>query len=178
MRATAFKQCPSGTFPGRTAQEQWHTVSATRPERAILRAVRQPSPGFRRRVPVVRGRGRDVRGRVPEPRGRVPDVRGRVRDLRGGVRDFRERAADRRDRSAAVGGRAAGGWRNRVDGRMLAAVHSDWPRSRSRDNMLGHARAGAWAWCRADMCWYAWCRRDSEGVLNVCRQDRQDRRRC
>ncbi len=29
--ATAFKQCPSVTFRGRTAQEQWHTVSATRP---------------------------------------------------------------------------------------------------------------------------------------------------
>ena len=28
--ATALKQCPSGTFRGRTAQEQWHTVSATR----------------------------------------------------------------------------------------------------------------------------------------------------
>ena len=30
MCATAFKQCSSGTFRGRTAQEQWHTVGGQR----------------------------------------------------------------------------------------------------------------------------------------------------
>ncbi len=35
--ATAFKQCPSEIFRGRTAREQWHTVTAARPDRLPFR---------------------------------------------------------------------------------------------------------------------------------------------
>lgn len=52
---------------------------------AAFRAVWQPSQGFRRRLPDVRGRVSEPRGRVrevPELRGIAPDVRGRLAELR------------------------------------------------------------------------------------------------
>ncbi len=61
MCATAFKQCPSQTFRGRTAQEPRHTVSATRREISLtsqpeaMVPPRPTGPGTPGRRPVIDG---------------------------------------------------------------------------------------------------------------------------
>ncbi len=80
MCATAFKQCPSQTFRGRTAQEPRHTVSATRPIPGLPSRRVDAEPQQRHSVAMARKKAVSKKAETPSAPTAVVDLVARFRE--------------------------------------------------------------------------------------------------